>query len=156
MKTFAVLIVLLCLCTSFAVSQKIEAKSVPAAAKAALVQQFPEATKIQWEMEQSEYEVNFVVGKVRWSANFDSAGTLLETEEAVPSKSLPTTVAEALKKQFPGFRIEEANKLSTPGSPMMYEVELEKNEQSVEVRLSADGNIISKKTEEEHEKGEKD
>lgn len=57
------------------------------------------------------------------------------------------------KKEFAGFKIEEAEKAESSDKGIFYEVELEKGEMNYEVQLSADGKVLKK--EEIKENGEK-
>jgi hypothetical protein len=123
-------------------SQKVNEKEVPVAIKNAFTKAFPGVTNVKWSKENAnEFEVEFKVGKIEKSAVFDNAGTWINTETEIEENELPAAVQSSIEKEYPGFKIQEAEILDTPAGMKSYEVELKKGGIKHEVVLSADGTI---------------
>ncbi|MEJ0029100.1 MAG: PepSY-like domain-containing protein, partial [Bacteroidota bacterium] len=123
-------------------SQKVKDSDVPAAVRDAFGKAFPKATGVKWSKEgANEFESEFKVGKEEKSAVFDNAGVWLNTETEIETSDLPTAVQSSIKKQYPDYKIEEAEVLETPDGVKLYEVEVKKGSTKHEVVLSADGTI---------------
>jgi hypothetical protein len=134
--------------------QKLKQDEVPAAVKNSFNKKFPGIKGVEWSKESaSEFEAEFEVSGNEQSANFDQSGKWLETETEIKKSALPANVQATIKKEFPDFSIEEAEKAETADG-MIYEVEIEKGEVNYEVEISTDGKVIKK--EEKKEKDDKD
>lgn len=111
-------IIMIAIATSFALSsyaQKINEKEVPVAVKNAFAKAFPNATNVKWSKEDAnEFESEFRVGKEEKSAVFDNTGTWINTETEIEESNLPADVQSSIKKEYPGYRIQEAEVLETP------------------------------------------
>ena len=133
-------------------AQKISVDKVPAAVTSAFKTKFPTVTKATWEMEgKTEYEVNFLLGGVKASANFDNTGKWLETETELNISALPAAIQSTLKKDFAGFKINEATKIESVKHGNCYEAEIEKGEETFDILFTVDGKILSKTKLEEEE-----
>ena len=105
MKKF--LIVLLCAAfMSISVyAQKISTDKVPAVVASAFKTKFPNATKVNWELENAnEYEAEFKLNGEEMSASYDKEGKWMETETEIKISALPAAVQSALKKKFCGLQ----------------------------------------------------
>ena len=133
----------LCLLILVGCSQKkIEA---PTAVKTSFEKLFPTATDVKWSKESdTEFEAEFKLGDVQKSSNFDSAGKWLVTETEIKISDLPASVQSAINNEFSGYSIEEAEAVETAEAGMFFEVALEKGESSLEVQISADGQVLKK------------
>jgi hypothetical protein len=154
-KKIIYLLLTAALMSNTAYAQKIAADKVPAAVKSAFKAKFPSVTKSSWEMEKSEYEANFKLNGEEMSANFDNTGKWLETETEIKVSALPAPVQSALRKDFPGFKINEASKIESVKNGNGFEAEIEKGEETFDVLFTVDGKLLSK-TKMEQEKGDKD
>lgn len=121
---------------------------IPQEVTTAFSQKYPSAESIKWEMEDGDYEAEFKVGDLEMSANFSKTGLWLESETALKSGNLPEAVVAGIAANFPGAKIEEAEKLDLPDSSISYEVKLE-GDQDVEAVFSANGELINKTIEKE-------
>jgi len=132
-----------------------EADNVPAKVKTAFEQKFPDAKKVKWEKEnEQEWEAEFKMKGIEYSANFDINGSWKETEYEIKKSEIPAAIKTTLESEFADYKIEEAE-VSETKEAKVYEVELEKNESEIEVVFTADGKIIKQKEEKEHDE-EKD
>lgn len=137
-------------------AQKLKETEVPQAVKVSFVKAFPNVKSINWSKEsETEFEAEFKNGEMEQSANFDATGKWLVTETEIKKTDLPPLVQAALKKEFDGYKIEEAEKVETPEG-ISYEVEVEKGELTYSVQLAKDGKILKKEEKKEEEGEEKD
>lgn len=127
------------------------AQQTPAAVKEALEKKFPEAKSIKWEKENdSEWEAEFKMNGIEYSANFSTDGTWKETEHEMKAKDLPEAVSNTLASSFSDYKVEEAEMVETP-SFSGYEIELEKGKETLEVVIDQSGKVLKKKIENEDE-----
>lgn len=153
MKQIA-LICVAALVSAAAYAQKLKETEVPESVKVSFVKSFPNIKSVKWSKEsETEFEAEFKNGSMEQSANFDASGKWLVTETEIKKTDLPPLVQAAIKKEFDGFKIEEAEKVETADG-VAYEVELEKREVTYGVQLSKDGKVLKK--EEKREDDEKE
>ena len=95
-------------------------------------------------MEEADFEVNFKNKNVEYSAKYDKQGKWLETEKEVKKSELPIIIQQALEKEFPKAEIEESEKITYLTHGVVYELEIEKDKQKLEVQFSAEGNLLKK------------
>ncbi len=121
---------------------------VPQVVKDAFAKKFPTAKKVDWEKEnEKEWEAEFKLNKVEYSANFLEDGTWKETEHEIDEKEVPQNIILSLKSNFPGYEIEEAE-ISETAEGMVYEFEIEKGKNEMEVAIDVHGKVIKKQSEE--------
>lgn len=148
------MIILCALVVTFgtACTQKLKETEVPEAVKTSFVKNFPNVKSIKWFKEnESEFEAEFKNGSQEQSVNFDATGKWLVTETEIKKSDLPMTIQATIKKEFSGFKIEEAEKVETEKG-VSYEVELEKGERAYEIQFGQDGKVLKKEQKESEEK----
>ena len=124
-------------------------KDVPIRVKEAFAKKFPNIKKVKWEKESnSEWEVEFKIKGMEYSANFLEDGTWKETEHEIKRNAIPSNIKTILDTEFSGYKIEEAE-ISETQSGSVYEFELEKGELNTEITIDLKGNVISKVTSQE-------
>ncbi len=153
MKKIIFVLLTAAIMSNVANAQKISTDKVPAAVTSAFKTKFPTVTKATWEMEsKTEFEANFKLNGIETSANFDNSGKWLETETELKTTALPVAIQSTLKKDFVGFKINEASKIESVKHGKCYEAEIEKGEESFDVLFTSDGKVLSKTKLEEKEK----
>lgn len=149
MKSLKVILGVFLACTMFAFIST--GDKAPQKVTDAFVKKFPNVKKVKWEKEnETEWEAEFKVNKVEYSANFIEDGTWKETEHEIDEKEIPQTVKVALTKGFPGYEIEEAE-ISETKEGTVYEFEIEKGESEMEVAIDANGTIIKQEVKKDDE-----
>ncbi|MFT3674299.1 MAG: PepSY-like domain-containing protein [Chitinophagaceae bacterium] len=109
--------------------QKTETTATPpVSVKTAFEKKFSGASKVKWEKEDNDYEVNFVFQKKEMSAVFDNQGTWKETEEEIKVTELPVAAMTYIKSQYKGAKIKEAAKITKAGGGINYEAEINKKD----------------------------
>lgn len=142
MKRNALLFITASMLTISAMAQEKEEKEksvpAPAAAKEAFVKAYPAASKVKWEKEDGNYEVNFVKDGKKMSAVYDSKGVLKETETAISVSELPAAATEYIKQHYKGAAVKEAAKITNAAGVVTYEAEVNKKD----VIFDANGKFI--------------
>ena len=138
-KKFMTVIIANAICIGL-FAQEREAKSItpPGNVKAAFEKTFTGTSKVKWEKEGNDYEVNFMQQKKEMSAVFDSKGEWKETEEEIAVASLPAAAASYVKSHYNGAKIKEAAKITKAGGVVNYEAEVNK----MDVVFDGQGNFI--------------
>ncbi len=134
----SVIILVALLISAVAYSQKVKEKDVPDAVKTAFKAAYPNAEDVKWEKEDANYEVEFELNDVDYSALFDANGTLLETEMEIETSQLPQQVIEYMKTHYTDKKIKEAAKITDAKGTVTYEVEIK----GKDVMFDANGNFI--------------
>ena len=148
MKTLKVILGAFLVTTLFAFASG--GDKAPQKVKDAFVKKFPTAKKVKWEKENTnEWEAEFKMNKVEYSANFLEDGSWTETEHEIEKKDVPQNVMSALKTAFPNYEVEEVELSETPKGTA-YEFEIENDETEMEVAINSNGKIIKQ------EKADKD
>ncbi|HTE24997.1 PepSY-like domain-containing protein [Flavitalea sp.] len=122
----------------FGLSAQEKSTGAPAAAKQAFAKAFPGASKVKWEKEGKEYEVNFIQGGKEMSAVYDEKGTLSETEEEIKPSALPDSIVTYIKEHYKGAAIKDAAKITKPNGDVMYEAVVNKTD----LMFDANGKFI--------------
>lgn len=105
------------------------AQNVPKSVKDAFKAKFPEAKDVEWGKESdTEYEAEFEIGEVDYSANFDMNGKWLETEKEIAKNDLSDGVLASLARDFWDSDIHEVAEI-TSADGILYEVELRVDEE---------------------------
>jgi hypothetical protein len=115
---------------------------VPAKVKTAFEHKFPKAKKVKWDKENAtEWEAEFKMNGMKYSANFTAEGDWKETEYEIEESEIPPAVRQTLANEFAGYEIEEAE-VSETVDGKVYEFALEKDETKREVAISPDGKVV--------------
>ena len=114
---------------------------VPKKVHDAFLMIFPNVDTVAWEKEsETEWEAEFDIKGVEYSANFLADGTWTETEHAIKRRDIPKNIKMVLKSEFQKYRIEEAELSETPEGSL-YEFQLEKGEENLEVSIDMNGAV---------------
>ncbi|MCX6246206.1 MAG: PepSY-like domain-containing protein [Bacteroidetes bacterium] len=125
-------------------SQSVAADKVPVPVKQSFGKMFPSATGVNYSKEKKDFEVTFKENSVEKSAIFDRTGKWLESETVIRPEDLPKEVDAAVEKNFPGFTIAQVSKVEMPATGVVYEMDLKKDKDGLEVRISPHGDILKK------------
>ena len=120
-------------------AQHVPATQVPAAARATFWARFATASQVSWEKEGAAYEVSFRQDGRAMSATLTPAGTLQETETAVPVAQLPLAVRATLARDYHAYQVAEAARIVRANGHTVYEAELRRNGKKQDVLFTASG-----------------
>ncbi len=130
-------------------------KNLPENIKNAFTEKFPNATDVKWDMENaSEWEAEFKMDGKEYSANFDIKGAWMETEYAIEKSDIPEVVKTSIETDFPEYSI-EVSEVSETADGKVFEFELKKGSDVLEVSMDMEGKTI-KKEEVKDEEEDKD
>ena len=105
---------------------------------------FEQASSIEWKKEsQTEWEAEFVMNGINYSAKFDINGKWLETENEIEIQEIPKVILSKLNAEFPKYKIEIAE-VSKTTKGIFYEFELERDAADLEVVISDTGEVVKK------------
>ncbi|WP_076606587.1 hypothetical protein [Rufibacter radiotolerans] len=124
--------------TLWGCSQKITVSNLPSLVKNSLQAKFPAATAIEWEKNGANYEAEFQMAQVEYTALYDSTGHLISYKQDILAPEKPEAVALALKKEFPTYQLDDLEKL-VQGDSVYYQVELEEHLKEVKRVYAANG-----------------
>lgn len=122
--------------------------NVPSVVMNSFQQKFPNATNVDWELKNNVYNVEFDANNNEHEVWIDSKGTIFSHKEELRTNQVPANIREAVKRDFPEYRIEDADKYETDGK-VTYKMELGKgafDQSDVEwkVTYSNTGELINK------------
>ena len=128
----------------------------PQKVREAFAKKFPTVKKVKWEKENAtEWEAEFKIDRVEYSANFLEDGTWQETEHEIDEKDVPQNVKTALTSAFPDYEIEEVELSETPQG-LVYEFEIEKGKTEIKVAINSSGQIVKQEVNKENSEKEND
>ena len=105
-------------------AQTIKIQNVPDAVKAKFTTLYPEVKNVSWEKENNQVEEEFKQNTMEVSVFIDANGILIQTETAIPVKSLPQVIINYVAKNLPGKKINEAAKIVNATGLFTYEAEV--------------------------------
>jgi hypothetical protein len=146
MKTTITKISTIALCLGFTIAnaQDVKEADVPAAVKKGFSTKYPGSKVEQWEKEGADYEAEFHLNKVESSAVFSADGAFKELEQEIKTSELPKAVAEYCKKNFVGYKLSEAAKITDAAGNVMFEAEMEKGKEHFDVMFDDKGAFVKK------------
>lgn len=119
----------------FAVSQNVE---LPASSKLAFEKAHPGASKIKYEKEDGNFEVNFIENGQKMSVVIDAKGHILETELELKATELPQTVQLYMKDHYKNITIKDGAKITKADGSINYEAAIK----GKDVIFDANGKFI--------------
>ncbi|WP_343321007.1 PepSY-like domain-containing protein [Sphingobacterium multivorum] len=135
----------LALTTTGAIAQDIPQSQVPAVVVNSFQQKFPKAKKVEWEVKGNVYEVEFETGLfgTDQEAWFQPNGKVLRYKTEISKKELPKSVLDRVKRDFPGYRIEDSKKI-TAEQKVSYAFEVKNGKEEWKLVLDPQGNVLTK------------
>lgn len=122
-------------------AQDVSQKDVPSVVLNAFMTAYPQASDVEWELRGSTYNVDFEIGKIDHEAWYDAGGKLLKHKEDVPLHSLPVAVADAIKKEFAAYKLDDADKVEEDGK-IFYLIELDGSPNDRILQISPEGKVL--------------
>ncbi|MDX1408551.1 MAG: PepSY-like domain-containing protein [Saprospiraceae bacterium] len=139
-----------------ALSWQLQAQDqVPAAVLNTFGTMFPTATDVEWEFEDEQWDAEFVNEGQALEAAFSPAGNWLETEREIDVQDVPEPVMTIMIK-FAGYEVAQASELSTPDTPLVYELLVRSEQDAVEVTVDPRGYVLRMQpaTDEDEDEGD--
>ncbi|MCX6156192.1 MAG: PepSY-like domain-containing protein [Candidatus Kapabacteria bacterium] len=122
-----------------------KAVNIPAKVKDSFTKQYPNASKVKWEMEGKSYEVGFIDNqKHKISLVIDADGKIVETETTIAASEAPKVIIDYVTKNQTGAKITEVAKIVDSKGTIKYEVEITKGKKRTDLSFDGKGNLIKK------------
>lgn len=121
----------------------ISAKDVPKSVMNTFNSAFPDASDVDWEKKGKEYEADFEIQNIDYSARFAANGKLIMQKQDVLVLDIPEAIGAAIQKDYDGYHIDDVEKIEMDGKEY-FQVELDGTMRDRKVVFSADGNKASK------------
>ena len=119
-----ILLMLPVIFTMQAKAQKCKTKDVPVAVMDAFKNAYPDSKKTCWGKDSSNFQVAFHNGKAPVSVTYNATGKRIITEMQMPVEDMPQSIAEHIKKNYPGEIIIEAAQITDAEEIVTYEVQV--------------------------------
>lgn len=136
------LVTLLLLGAGTIFAQDIPKSQVPSVIVNNFKKEFPKANDVEWEMEGNLYNVDFEIG---WFTDYEAwynvSGKLVKQTQEISKSDIPKAVANTIKTQYAGYRIDDAKKIIENGVET-YKIELENWDEDFDVLISKNGKLI--------------
>lgn len=116
---------------------------IPSVVLNSFQQKFSNATDIEWKVKDNVYKVEFDTGNNEHEVWIDHTGKIISHKEEIRTNQLPAVIANAIKRDFPGYRIEDADKIDTDGT-VTYKVEVDKGSLEWKATYDASGKLLNK------------
>lgn len=127
-------------------------KEAPKVVLESFVGHFENAQNIKWNQEKpNEWEAEFTMNTIDYSATFDQNGNWLETEHKIDKSELPEEVALSINESYADYSIEETEMVETPQIKTAYEVTIESGEEDIVLVIDTTGKILKKEIENDDE-----
>lgn len=136
---------ILALSTIGASAQDILQSEVPAVVVNSFQQKFPKAKGVDWELKAGLYEAEFETGLFGTDHEvwIQSNGKIVRHKEELAKNDLPKAVIAKVKKDFPGYRIEDVKKI-TEEQKITYAFEVKSRTEEWKLVVDTQGNILGK------------
>ncbi len=136
-----ILIFAFLLCINISVIAQVKTNS---AVNDAFNRKFPNAENVKWEKEDAhEYEAEFRIQEINYSASFSERGEWLETETSLTFSQLPVAVQNAFNEYHKGEKTVDAAKIETSDGKIKFEIEIRKGSETNELNYLSDGTEIN-------------
>ena len=128
-------------------AQEVIHTQVPSTFTEGLLQAYPDAKDIEWERSNNDYKVTFKSGLLERKIYFNRNGDQVKIEAEMSKTTLPTKLANAIRKDYAGYKIDSVHSIYKNGITT-YEVVLVKEGwvQEVELTYSEAGNLLDSKS----------
>ncbi len=135
----------ICIATGLQAQKSTDVKTadVPEAVRTAFQKQYPDAAGADWEMKEEKYKVEFRQSGTKHMAGFDNTGTLVSHGMEIKVADVPAAVSEAIMKDHPGSKIDDAYRVEKDGKTM-YKLELD-GKPDKKVIYTADGVMVKER-----------
>jgi hypothetical protein len=121
--------------------------AIPAPVQAAFTKEYPAAFDVEWKAKGTQYKVEFETGLffVDHEIWYDGSGKVIRHEEEIATSDLPAAVATAASAEFPGYRIDDVERITADGTTSyMLEMKL-KGQSEWKVAYDANGKQLQKR-----------
>ena len=127
-------------------AQHLLPEQVPAPVQKAFDKAFSMPMDVEWDQKGTQYKVEFETGLFFTDHEvwYDATGRMLRHEEEISASDLPAAVTAAINSEFPGYRMDDTERISVDGV-VSYVVELKmKDQPEWKVAYDSEGKQLQK------------
>ncbi len=125
------------------VAQDMNAKEIPTEIVTAFEASYPEVDDIEWEKNDSIYNVDFEMKGQEHEIWYTAEGKVSQSEREISESDLPEVIASALTANYAGYKVDSVEIMEENGSTL-YEIELEKSGlEDKNVTYDNEGKLVS-------------
>lgn len=144
-KRFLITSLVLLFVASFSFAQDIATSDIPVSIANKFKQDFPNATDVEWEMDDELYNVEFDdENKVDHDVWYNQNGEMVKHKYEISKEDLPEKVLSIINKEFQDFEIEDIKKI-VENNVTTYRIEFDSSSDELEVIFNSEGEVLSKK-----------
>lgn len=128
-------------------AQKNQKNNLPVSISETIKQDYPEAKDIDWKKKDSLFEVEFELGNPKKDhvLLYNAQGRSVFHRQDLVVDELPAPVLKGVRSNYPGFQIEEIEKVDDRGT-LSYMVVVEKEGETWSLVLDPQGSILKKES----------
>ena len=128
---------------------------IPDSVTASFAEDHPGSSDVEWELEGSNFEVEYEEDDIEKESLYSSEGVELELEIEISFNDLPGQAITYVETNYPSAEIEEVEQIITNENTQYFEVELELNEdEEIELLFDESGVLLSTEIEEDDDEDE--
>jgi hypothetical protein len=127
-----------------AFSASAQLRKVPAEVTSTFEKKYPEAKKVSWKDNITNFEANFILNDVETSAKFNKKGEWLVTEKKVEYVGLPEAVQDGFSKsKYADWEVKKVVMVDESDRELVYRILVRKNDvQKRYLFFKADGKLL--------------
>ena len=110
--------------TVFGCDDDIPISEIPSVVENTFESHFPNAMNVEWENHGDDFEVDFEMGKIDYSARIDQAGTMLDYKYEIGRDALPSSVITLLEAEY-SKKTWEDPEILVSGENSYYQIEID-------------------------------
>lgn len=119
-------------------------ESIPQKVNLAFLEKFPNINTVEWEKESdTEWEAEFEIEGLVYSANFAIDGIWIETEHQIMEADIPTNIINTIHNSFFTYKIEKIE-MSETKEGIFYEFEMMSEENELELTYNTQAQLVKK------------
>ncbi len=136
----------LALMVSYSQAQSIPASDVPQNVLSSFAEKFPNAKVEKWQKEKNDYEAEFKRAGIEFSAVISADGKFMEMEQEIKTSELPPAIRQSCDKNFAGYKLHEASRITDAGGKVTYEAEMKEGKNHFDAIFDFEGNLLSRQS----------
>lgn len=123
--------------------QDIRAGQVPSVVLNSFEKTYPKAAKVEWELQGSQYNVEFKLGWVEHEVWMDAQGKIIKHKREILESEIPDLVLKTIKRDFTSYHIDDCAVYEVE-KQTFYKIELKKQNVDRTVFIDSSGKITDR------------
>lgn len=125
-------------------NDNIHYSNIPSQAVSSFQQLYPNASRIEWDIEMNYFVADFNDGRHEVEAWFDQTGAWVMSETDINYNELPKAVSNSFESSIYGsWRVDDVDLVEQAGRGDIYIIDAEQGEQEITLHYSENGDLIN-------------